>query len=275
MKMAKMVLSGAALLGSISGAASGAPARSPFDPPQETRREKLAPDPQNPETERLATCFDYPAFTIKQVDLGEVGAASMSVAPSAPGERPPCAEKIQPDEYVIPGGEWTGYFAGVKGDYAFFNAGDGVNGGLGFMALRISSRKKLFDDVADGGLRSVTEKDGGVVLRYRRSFTGSCSVLTGGPACGERLARETGVASIPAPMCVEGYKSAKLAMAKGRCDAQPARDEGCVARELKTLDDQKWDEAPSVFVYEAEAVLGEAAPQIKPLGPALACRPSN
>jgi hypothetical protein len=273
--MKRMIFCIVMLTGSISVSASGAPNQSPFDPPAETRREKLAPDPQKPGLERTVSCFDYPRFTIRQVDLGEVGAATLSIIPSAPGKKPACAEQPQDGEYEIPNELWSGYFVGVKGDYAFFDAGDGTNGGLGFMVFQVSSKKKLFDDMADGGLESVTIKDDAVTLRYRRNFSGPCSVVTGAAACSERLAREMGVASIPSATCAESYASTKRDMAKARCEATPANGAECVAKELKLLDEQKWDEAPTVLVYDVEATLGKGAAKIEARGEPKACHPSN
>jgi hypothetical protein len=64
-------------------------------------------------------------------------------------------------------------------------------------------------------------------------------------------------------------------MAKARCDAHPAKDDACIEKELKHLDEQRWDDTPTVVVYEVEVSLGGASPVIKPLGDALACRPSD
>jgi hypothetical protein len=64
-------------------------------------------------------------------------------------------------------------------------------------------------------------------------------------------------------------------MAKMRCDSQSTKDDACVEQELKHINEQKWDDAPTVIVYEVETGLGGASPVIQPLSDALACRPAD
>jgi hypothetical protein len=60
-----------------------------------------------------------------------------------------------------------------------------------------------------------------------------------------------------------------------RCSYQSAGDGACFDKELKHINEQKWDDAPTVIVYEVEVGLGGASPVIKPLSDALACRPAD
>lgn len=246
-----------------------------YDQPQEIRRVGLKPDPLNPQAKREVSCFTYPHFVVKQVDLGEVGADRLSIIPAQSGKTVPCRRARERNEYVIPSDSWSGYFEGVKSDYAFFVAADGINGGLGFMVFRVPDRRKLFEDTAEKSLQSLEIKDGILTLHYQRVFASGCSVVTGGPACQDTIAKKTGVAAGSLSSCANGYRAAKEEMAKMRCEAQSSEDDACIDKELKIINEQKWDEAPTVIVYEVEAALGGVSPVIKPLSDALVCRPSD
>ena len=246
-----------------------------YDQPIEVRRVPLKADPHNPQAKRNVTCFTYSHFVVKQVDLGEVGADRLSIIPAAPGKTPRCRQAKEPDEYVIPGDSWSGYFEGARSDYAFFVAADGTDGGLGFMVFDTAGRKKLFEDTAEKGIESIEVKDRTLRLRYQRVFASECSVVTDGAACQNIIAEKTGVSRESLSSCAGGYESAKEAMAKSRCELEAPGDSSCIQRQLKLLNEQKWDSAPTVIVYEAEAVPGGQSPVIKPLSPVLACRPSD
>jgi len=250
-------------------------ASGPFDSPLKTRNVELAADPQNPKATRQVTCFYYRSIVIKQVDYGEVGADRLALLPVLSRNATQCHEDREALEYIIPPDTWSGYFRGVKADYAFFDAPDGINGGLGFMVLRIFDRKAVLEDVAQRGIKSITYEEGVLRLRYQRVYAGTCSIMTAGEDCRNVLVRETGISAGSLSICAQGYRAAKEAMAKGRCAAQPIHQKDCFARELERLDEQKWDEAPTVIVYEAEATLKDGTLVTTPRSDALACHPSD
>jgi hypothetical protein len=126
-----------ALLCACLGLQERAVAGNVYDQPLEVRHVTLKPDPLDPQVKRNVSCFTCKHFVVKQVDLGEIGADRLSIIPAAPGKTPQCRQAKERDEYVIPGDSWSGYFEGVKSDYAFFVAADGTNGGLGFMVFSI------------------------------------------------------------------------------------------------------------------------------------------
>jgi hypothetical protein len=64
-------------------------------------------------------------------------------------------------------------------------------------------------------------------------------------------------------------------MAKSRCAAQSSHQKDCFQQELDRLGEQKWNEAPTVIVYEAEATLKDGTLMITPRSDALACHPSD
>ena len=250
-------------------------ASGPFDSPLKTRNVRLAADPQNPKIKRQVTCFYYRSIVIKQVDYGEVGADRLALLPVLSRNGTECHEEKEALEYVIPPDTWSGYFRGVKADYAFFDAPDGVNGGLGFMVLRLFDRKAVLEDVAQHGIKSIDYEEGVLKIRYQRVHAGTCSILTAGEDCRETLVRDTGVTAQSLSICAQGYRAAKEAMAKGRCAAQAGHQKDCLQKELNRLDEQKWNEAPTVIVYEAEATLKNGALVTTPRSDALACHPSE
>jgi hypothetical protein len=222
-----------------------ADASGPFDAPLRVEQVRLPPDPQNPKVKRKITCFYYRSIVVKQIDYGEVGADRLALLPVLTGNATPCRAMRESNEFVISAGNWSGYFKGVKSEYAFFTAADGTNGGLGFMVMRVYERKPLFEDVAQHGIESMEIQEGTLRLRYQRVFAVDCSVLTGGNTCRERLVHATGVADNSLSICARGYQAARQT------------------------------DAPTVIVYQVETSLNDDGPVISRRGDALACRPSD
>ena len=250
-------------------------AASVFDAPLQTRHVRLPLDPQNPKAKRQVSCFYYRSIVVKQVDYGEVGAERLALLPVVSGNARPCRAVSEANEHVISSDSWSGYFKGVKSEYAFFDAPEGTNGGLGFMVMRVYGRKPLFEDTAQHGIESMDIQEGTLRLRYQRVFAANCSVVSAGAACRDRLTRDTGVTDASLSACAQGYQAAKQEMARGRCAAQGHKEAACTGEELEHLNAQKWDDAPTVIVYEVEVSLTDEGPVISRRGDALACHPSD
>ena len=243
-----------------------------FDPPLDAKTQTF------PETKDAGkttlTCNYYPHFMVKQIDEGEVGASQLSIVPVAGDAVPPCQRDNLAVEKVVKPDDWSGYFKGVKGGFMFFDAEDGVNGGLGF-AVFTADAGKLFEDSASGALESATLDGGALTLRYTRSFAGDCSEPREGSKCWERIAAAAGIDKAAKPDCAAGYAKIKNDNARSFCDQEGDKSLECIAAHLKEFDDQHWDEAPSLVTYRVETVLGAGKPAVKPLSPALICRPSD
>jgi len=250
-------------------------AANPFDSPLKIRHIRLEADPQNPRVKRQVSCFYYRSVVVKQVDYGEVGADRLALLPVVSGNATPCRVAMEANEYVIPSNSWSGHFKGVKADYAFFDAPDGTNGGLGFMVLRVFDRKVLFEDIAQHGIAFIEIQEGTLKLRYQRVFAASCSVVSAGSLCRDNLVHDTGIADGSLSACAQGYQAAKQTMARSRCAAQSSRESDCVGRQLAALDEQKWNETPTVIVYEVEVHLSREQPVLARRSDALACHPSD
>ncbi|MGD0193033.1 MAG: hypothetical protein ABSD74_20035, partial [Rhizomicrobium sp.] len=158
---------------------------------------------------------------VKEIDTGEVDADQLSILN---GEDIPCRKENAANEKIVASSNWSGYFAGAFGDYIFFSAGDGWNGGMGF-AVFTRGGKKLFDDVAKDwsgiSLTAVPAPPGiasnrAIGLRYTRVYGAPCSLANANAgACWRRIQHDTGLTGA-APDCralysIEQRRTPKLA----------------------------------------------------------------
>jgi hypothetical protein len=192
-----------AVLLAVSTAASGADA---FDKPLAKQVVKLPADPDNPQAKPKRSCFSYPGFMVKEVDLGEVG-ADLSITPiTKAGQRPSC-DAMNAGEIAIKGDDWSGYFAGVKGDFVFFTAGDGVNGGMPFAVFSAKNGKKLFEESAGTELfRFIALSGDGMTLLYRRVFKAPCSLYADPKGCWRKIMAVTLLEDTARPDCTGAYQ---------------------------------------------------------------------
>jgi hypothetical protein len=248
-----LTLSLALVLLGLSSAAQAAGGL--FDAPIKLVRLPLPADPANPQAKAQLSCFYFPRFAVKEVDLGELGAEQLSIIPVAQGaKRPVCKRDNIDSEIVIPGDEWSGYFWGVKGGYVFFSAEDGWNGGMGFAVFDMNA-KKLFEDAAKTW-HSIQAVGPGATLRYQRVYEAPCSLKgEDGAGCWQQIQKDTGLASASEPDCSATYAAEQ--------------------RRTPTLAQQVLTD-PTVFDYEVTVALGPPGHTIKPAGDkVLACRPAE
>ena len=225
-----------------------------FDPPVKVVRVPLPRDPDNPGAKARVSCFYFPGFMVKEVDLGEVGAESLSITPAGGGRTPACRRPPSAQERVIPGADWSGYFDGVKGGYVFFSADDGWNGGMGFAVFRAADARKLFDDAAKTGFRSVRATPTGLALTYTRVYAAPCSLSDPSAGCWARIKQATGLAGA-APDCAAAY-------------AREQKRTPAIAKQV--LKD------PTVIDYDVRLTVQGAAKTITPVtGNAITCRPAD
>jgi hypothetical protein len=259
-----------AVIVSISAEAATAK-NSVFDTPIETKTVILPATETQPKPK--LTCRYYPHFMVKEVDEGEVGAALLSIVVG--DIKPTCQSALLANEKAVNPKDWSGYVLGAKGNFVFFSADDGVNGGLGFAVYSLSG-KKLFEDSAVGDLHSAAATEDQLTLRYLRSYAGPCSVQKDGVTCWTQIAAAIHVDAAAKPDCTAGYAKAKSELAKGRCEAdKKAGDAACIDAALKEIEAQHWDEAPSVVDYEVQSVLTKSSAATTPVGAATICHPSD
>jgi len=193
-----------------------------FDKPLHETHTPLPPDTRNPHAKPMLSCFYYPHFMVKQVDLGEKGAEQLSILPVVKDHaEPPCKRDNAKDEKVIDPKTWSGYFEGAKGDFVFFVADDGLNGGLGFAVYSGTDGAKLFDDVAKSDERAIRfsnlaeqtdpESNSGTVLqlRYQRVFPAKCSLRTDEKDCWKSVQQIIGLTDSAPPNCAAAYEAEK------------------------------------------------------------------
>jgi hypothetical protein len=259
----------AAILLAIAQAHAG---ESVFDPPLDTKTQVFAVAEGSTQTNLI--CRYYPHFMVKQIDSGDIGADQLSIIPVSSGAEPPCQRDNLPAEKVVNPDDWTGYFKGVKGEFVFFDAGDGGNGGLGF-AVFTPGAAKLFEDSSPSDLESATLEGGKLTLRYTRNFASACSEPQEGARCWEQIAAAAGIDKAAKPDCAAGYENLKRANAQSYCLQEGDKGPSCIANHLKEFDNEHWDEASSVVTYRVETVLGVGKPATKALSAALSCGPAD
>jgi membrane-bound inhibitor of C-type lysozyme len=194
------------------------------------------------------TCLRYPDFALKELDLGEKGAAGLYIASSeGPCQLNPTLDrKIEDDT--------AGYLWGAVGPYAFFRGADGWNGGMPFVVYDARTGTRLMDDVVSGDFAGLVLAGEELTLRYRRTFSASCSLLSAPESCAATIRQELGLAADrPMPDCRPAY--------------QPAIDGDPNAAK----DIEAW---PSVIDYPVERKLSPAGTSFVAVDGDLTCRPS-
>lgn len=178
---------------------------SPFDPPVAVDNLDLPSSKDNPDARPSVNCYRYKGFMVKEVDLGEVGAEKLAILPEdAKCVREDAAEKKVTDPVA-------GYFLGTKGAIAFFQAPDGANGGLPFVAIDTGTMKTLFDDSFEGAdFEKIDAVGGKLVLDYVRTYSADCSLYLDGQACADKIKQATGLGDgAKLPDCGTSYEAEK------------------------------------------------------------------
>ena len=85
-----------------------------FDKPVRKQRVDLRRTPNQLTDRACVTCYFFPNFMVKEVDLGEVGAERLGIVPIKPQTTGKCVRARGKEEIVIPAEQWSGYFMGVK-----------------------------------------------------------------------------------------------------------------------------------------------------------------
>ncbi len=244
-----------------------------FDKPLSKKSVDLGPSESNPNIHGKVTCYYYPGFMVKEVDLGEKGAERLAIV-AAGKTAAPCTRARSKREKVVNPDEWSGYFKGVKGNLVFFDADDGWNGGVGFAVYDAKTMKKIYEDVALGRVKFSDASGPDVSIAYTRVVDGGCNLPKEQAACWSSIQKKLSLeAAAAAPDCKAGYEKSAQAMAKARCSGNPKADSQCMAKELP-LARQQANDASSVISYPVSVVLGPN-PALKPVAGNVGCWPSD
>jgi hypothetical protein len=182
-------------------------ASSGFDKPLNVHVVALPTDKDNPQAKPKRSCFYYPDRMVKEVDLGEPGAERLSFTPvGSESQQPKCVADNR-REIAIKSDDWSGYFDGMKGDFAFFDADDGHEGGMPF-AVFSPAAKKLFEDIRQGDdFKSIRLSGDTLTMRYRRVFVAPCSLYADAKGCWDRIVGTTGLTQSTRPDCTKPYEN--------------------------------------------------------------------
>jgi hypothetical protein len=218
-----------------------------FDEPLTVDTAPLPKDKANPEAQPQVNCYRFAAFMVKEVDLGEKGAEKLAITPADAA----CERAEGKDEKPVKD-ELAGYFMGAKGGVVFFQAADGWNGGLPFVAYDAKTMTRLFDDSFEGNdFDSLDISGTNVTITYRRVYSSDCSLYLDGTACAQSIKKATGLGEIaPLPDCGAAY------------DAEKKRTPD-YAKEIEQL--------PSVISYDAELKYDGKSVSIRPLKGETSC----
>ena len=169
--------------------------------------DKFADDPAT------LTCSYYRDFVVKQVDNpNDKGADRLSFARFM-DDQPGCALEPVFGEVIIANAlvgssvvtAEAAYFLGALGDWAIFDADDGIGNGMPFTIYDTRTDKKIYLDMREGDLDVQP-----TVVRYRRLFQPDCSVLVDAK-CRRAVSNELGIKASFAALCRPAYAKAKVA----------------------------------------------------------------
>lgn len=245
------------------------------DAPLKTDRIELPPRCALCPPGRL-TCAYYPAFMVKEVDLGEIGAEVLAIVPRAPkGPAPACNVARGAGELSVSGGAspWFGYFEGALGRFVFFRSADAPSGAVPFAVYDAVGGQRILVDEASGPVR-LRARGAQVGISFVRLVLAPCSPLAGGEPCWRRIKEELGVGD-PAPDCASAYRKANEASAEARCRDDAQAGPRCVEQELRLRPAFSPVALPTLG-YEVE-VADLSSPVVRPAANAkvVSCRPSE
>jgi hypothetical protein len=200
-----------------------APSESPFDQPVRKVVVDLGPSEfhmPNQNAHSTLSCFYYPHFLVKELDLREKGATWDAIVPVHGGVAPKCEQAMQDGEMRLDQAEWSGYFSGVVGDLVFLDASDGLNGSEAFKVVDAASGRTIFQDEAkrryrvknntlvwEGERLRIERRPNGVpVLTYLRAYRADCALPKDGAECWSKIRAATGLKQLVAPTCTGLFK---------------------------------------------------------------------
>jgi hypothetical protein len=268
MRWFSLIFLGGVMLGPAFSLAWAGGSSSLFDKPLHEAHTPLPPDQYNPQFKPMLSCFYYPNFMVKQIDLGEKGAAQLSILPYWIKEHPepPCLKANAEDEMVIDS-HCSCYFEGAKGDFVFLRSVDDAEGGEAFDVVNRVDASRIFVDAAKLTKNRTeftslvalnypkNDADSAIELRYRRVYRALCSLRADEKNCWSLIRQITGLTESLPPNCSLAYEAEEKAYPEN-------------AKSLKT--------DPSVIIYEVAVVLNsEDAVRVTPVSKAMECYPAE
>jgi hypothetical protein len=158
-------------------------------------------------------CTYYSDFLIREKGTDSPAPDAAVIVPVTKAlARPPCKTATGAE---IPLKTENYSLVGRKGGYLVFQATD-PNGAVPFMVIDAATGKTIFTDgMVEGQIRSVALADGVLHLKYTRGMNGSCSLVSGGKSCWDKLVadgtvpREMAQTPLPVKACIMAYRRDK------------------------------------------------------------------
>jgi hypothetical protein len=181
-----------------------------FDKPVRKTVVDLGPSPYYRPTQHVRkklTCYYYSTFAVKQYDEGQKGAEWLSIVPLAHAG---CTRTHSEGEKVLTWREWSGYFRGVKGTVALFDAPDGEDGGMSFAVFDVGTGRKLFEDSSlldqkelhiKNAFRITSGADQIIRLTYLRVVRAGCNLKIEQADCWNKIRAAFGITQTEIPVC--------------------------------------------------------------------------
>ena len=174
---------------------------------------------------------------VKEVNFGEEKGAHQLSLVTLPRTGPlPACSANNAHEHIIPWQKWSGYYSGKVGGAFFFDADDGTNGGMPFVAYTASAHEILRDstELAErGAFRSIHWEGATLVVRYRRAWLAPCSMYTDPAGCWALVAARTGLPKAAQPDCRDKYEAEIKRAANSKYDADIAKSESVIGYEVE------------------------------------------
>jgi hypothetical protein len=269
MRMFIIVLLCGVLLGPVVSVAWAGVSSPLFDKPLREIHTPLPSDPYNPQFKPMLSCFYYPNFMVKQIDLGEKGAEQLSILPywMKDNKEPPCLRANAKDEMVTDRKICDCYFEGVKNDFVFFRSVNDSEGGLGFAVFNSVNASSIFIDAAKLIKNSTeftnlallnhpeNENESVLELRYRRVYRTPCSLRADERNCWSLVRHITGLTESSPPNCATAYDTEE---------------------KMSPENAKSWRTDPSVITYDVEVVLDSGnVVRLTPVSKAMECYPAE
>ena len=181
-----------------------------FDRPLATR---TVPAMSDAEEGNELRCTYYRDFLIREKGTDTPAPdAAVIIAVTKAAAQPPC-KTASGAEIKLATANFS--LVGRKGGYLMFQATD-PNGAVPFMVIDAATGKTIYTDgMVEDLMRSVTLANGVLHLKYTRGMNGSCSLVSGGKTCWDKLVAdgvvppELAQSPLPTQACLVSYRREK------------------------------------------------------------------
>ena len=181
-----------------------------FDKPLATKTVPAASDADEGNELR---CTYYKDFLIREKGTDTPAPAAAVLIPIAKAAAGPPCKTATGGEIPLPTENFS--LLGRKGGFLLFQATD-PNGAVPFLVINATSGKTIFTDgMVEDQMTAVTLTNGILHLTYTRGTNASCSLLSGGKTCWDKMVADGTIPAelaqgpLPTRACTESYRNDK------------------------------------------------------------------